>query len=281
MPITGDTRLVGVIGDPVRHSLSPAIHNEALRRLELNWRSLAFEVAADEAAQAMQAVRVLGLRGLSVTMPHKAAVVPHLDRLAPSADALGVVNCVSNEDGELVGHNTDGDGFVAAIGALGVSLGDGAVRFAILGAGGAARSIVEALGRSAAADIAIINRTAERAESCAALAGVARVGGQADLEQADVIVNTTSVGMGTDRSLPMDGALLRSGQTVVDIIYEPAETMLLTAAKAAGATTMNGLPMLVHQAVVQLELWTGRECPAEPLLAAAQQALDKRSAGAG
>lgn len=288
-PISAATTVVGVMGKPVAHSLSPAIHNAAFAELGVDWVSLGFEVDDDGGPDAMVAMRTMGLRGLSVTMPHKATIISSLDELAPSAAALGVANCVSHVDGRLIGHNTDGDGFVAAL-ADDAQLDLTDLPVVILGAGGAARSIVEALGRAGASDIAIVNRTVDKAHDCAGLAPTARAIATTDteaaagaLQRAHVVVNTTSVGMGgTDAAgaSPLDGLVhvesLTAAALIVDIIYKPERTPLLDAAGAAGLATMNGLAMLVHQAVEQLEIWTGTRPAAAPLMAAAQAVLDQR-----
>lgn len=262
---TGATRLAAVIGDPVRHSLSPLLHNTAFESLGLDWVYVALEVASGRAADALEAVRTLGIAGLSVTMPHKEAVADACDALSPDARRLRAVNCVVNEDGHLVGHNTDGAGFIAALEAE-LDFDPAGRRCVVLGAGGAARAIALALGRVGAAEVAVINRTMERATEAAALAGaVGRVvdadGVDAAIDGADLIVNATSVGMGPEGGVPFEVTLLRSGHTVVDIVYRPLVTPLLDAARSRGARSANGVSMLVHQAAIAFSLWTGVEAP--------------------
>lgn len=260
-PISGATRLAGVIGSPVRHSRSPQLVNAAFAAAGLDWTYLAFEVAAGGGAAAVEAMRTLGLGGLSVTMPHKHDVIAALDRLTPDAAALDAVNCIAWEDDQLVGHNTDGDGLLDALAADQGLRPDG-LACVVLGAGGAARSVIRALASAGAADVAVVNRTVTKAESAAALAGsVGRVGGDADVAAADLVINATSVGMGAapgDASAtPVDPSLLRAGQTVVDLVYLPLRTPLLAQAEAVGATTVDGIGMLVHQAARAVALWTG------------------------
>jgi shikimate dehydrogenase len=278
-PITGATRVAGVIGSPVRHSLSPALHNAAFRAGGHDWRFLAFEVAPGSAAEAVAAMRTLGIGGLAVTMPHKAEVAAAVDEVDAAAAALRSVNTVVlRPDGSTFGASTDGQGFVDSLAAAGVDV--SGRRFVVLGAGGAARSIVDALGRSGAADIVVSNRTAERAAEVALLAPTARVGGPDEVEGADVVVNTTSVGMGSGgdaEQLPLDAALLHPGLTVADIVYHPRRTALLAAAEAVGATVVEGLGMLVHQAVRQQELWTGVRPDPAVMWAAAEAELARRS----
>ena len=265
--------VAAVIGSPVAHSLSPALHRAAFAAAGLEWDYVAFDVPAGFGAAAVDAMRTFGLVGLSVTTPLKAEVAAAVDALAPAAATLESVNTVINDEGTLVGHSTDGDGFVAALAATGVAV-EGR-RVAVIGAGAAARSVVDALSRAGAADIAVVNRTGERAVAAAALAPVARVGESADVGQADIVVNATSVGMGTD-DVPVDPALLRAGQVVSDLVYHPLETTLLRAAASAGCTTVDGLGMLVHQAILQQELWTGHRPDPSVLRAAALAELTRR-----
>ena len=273
--ITGATRVAAVIGSPVRHSLSPALHNAGFAASGLDWRMLAFEVAAGDGAAAVAAMRTLGIAGLAVTMPHKADVAAAVDELDPSAAMLRSVNTVVlRDDGSTLGASTDGPGFVDSLAAAGFAV--AGRRVVVLGAGGAARSIVAALGAAEAADVALVNRTPDTAEACAALAPVARVGSTADVDAADLLVNTTPVGMGSDGGLPVDPSVLRPDLAVCDIVYHPLDTPLLAAARELGAQTIDGLGMLVHQAVYQQVLWTGRAPDPAVLRAAAETALAAR-----
>lgn len=256
----GSTRIAAVIGSPVRHSRSPQIANAAFAAAGVDWSMVAFEVAQGAAGAAVDAVRSLGLGGLMVTMPHKADIIGALDRVTPEAAALDAVNSVAWVDGELVGDNTDGAGLVASLRAEGADpRGQSCL---VLGAGGAARSVIQALALAGAAEVAVLNRSAARGEQAAALAaGVGRVGVAADVTMADLVINATSVGMGagvTDAGpLPIDADQLRSAQVVVDLVYEPRQTPLLRAAAANGAHTVDGLGMLVHQAALTVRRWIG------------------------
>ena len=269
---SGATRVAAVIGSPVAHSRSPAIHNAAFAALGLDWVYVAFDVAPGRGGDAVGAMRSLGLGGLSVTMPHKADVARAVDGLAPAAAALGAVNTVVRAaDGRLIGHSTDGDGFVDSLRAGGID--PAGMRVTVLGAGGAARSVVVALAAAGARDVAVVNRTTGRAAEVAALAvGVGRLGTAADVASADLVVNATSVGMGADGSLPVDPTMLSARQVVADLVYQPLDTPLLRAARAAGAVAVGGLGMLVHQAGRQLTLWTGCEAPLAVMDAAARAA---------
>lgn len=274
--ISGTTRVAAVIGSPVHHSLSPALHNAAFEALGVDWVYVALHVAHGEGQRAIDAMRLLGLGGLSVTMPHKETVAGAVDVLDPAAAALRSVNTVvPGADGVLVGHSTDGAGFVASLAAAGVSVQGRTV--GLLGAGGAARAIADALGRAGAAQVSVVNRTPESAEATALLAGNAGiVAGPEALRDADIVVNATSVGMASDTDLPCDPALLRSGQVVADIVYHPRETALLRAARAVGAVAVDGLGMLVHQAALQQRLWHGLVPDVAVMTAAAERELAAR-----
>lgn len=273
-------RLAALIGSPVEHSLSPVIHQAAFDAAGVEWTYAAFDVAPGRAAAAVDAMRVLGIRGLSVTMPHKHDVAAAVDRLDPAASALGSVNTVSWDGDELVGSSTDGAGFVASLADEGIDV-DG-IRVAVIGAGGAARSVIDALGRAGADSIRVINRTADRAESASRLAAVASVGSADDIARADLVINASSVGMGVDPAVSTDGdvacdpALLSPNQIVVDLVYHPLQTAWLTRAALAGARTVDGLGMLIHQAAQQQLAWLGRLPDVGVMRRAAEQALAER-----
>jgi shikimate dehydrogenase len=267
------TTLAAVIGHPVRHSRSPAIANAAFASAGVDWSFVALDVAPGSGADAVRAMRTLGLGGLMVTMPHKADVIEALDELTPAAAALGAVNSIAWVGDRLVGDNTDGAGLVAALAADGVGV-EGR-RCAVLGAGGAARSIAWALAAAGASEVVVVNRTAAKAEVAAALAGpVGRVGSIEDVSTADVVVNATSVGMGAaegaSEPLPFPADLLVAGQVVVDAVYQPLETPLLRAAKSAGAVALDGLGMLVHQAALTIRRWVDVEPDLAAMTAAAR-----------
>lgn len=281
--LTGHTRAAGVIGSPIRHSLSPAIFNAAFAAAGLDWAYLAFEVPEGAAGLAMAGVRALGLEGLSVTMPHKAAVIEGLDALSRDADALGAVNCISRRGVLLHGDNTDGAGLLDAL-RLDEGIEVAGSRCAVVGAGGAGRAVARALGQAGAASIAVINRSPAPAELAVEVAGsTARVGTADDLETADLVVNATPLGMGVVVStagepepLPFDVARLGTGQVVIDLVYHPAVTPLLAAARDQGLRTVNGLGMLIHQAAHAFRLWTSEDPPLEAMSAAAVAGLGHR-----
>jgi shikimate dehydrogenase len=273
-------RLAALIGSPVEHSLSPVIHQAAFDAAGVDWTYVAFEVAEGRGAGALDAMRVLGIAGLSVTMPHKRAVADAVDRLEPAARALQSVNTVSWDGDRLVGSSTDGAGFVASLAESGIDVAD--ARFAVIGAGGAARSVIDALGRAGSTDIKVLNRTRVHAELAATLAPAASVGVADDISRADIVVNATNLGMGVDplRStpddLPCDPDLLHDHQVVVDLVYHPLRTAWLTAAEEIGAHTVDGLGMLIHQAALQQERWIGVRPDTTVMRIAAEAALADR-----
>ena len=269
-------RVAAVIGDPVRHSRSPAIHNAAFASAGIDWVFTAFEVPAGKGAEALEAMRVLGLAGMSVTMPLKAEVAAAADTADAEVEVLAAANCiVPLADGRLRAANTDASGFVAGLQAD-TGLSPEGLRVALMGGGGAARAVAWGLAAAGAADVAVINRTGAKAQAAASIADAAsgsgrrgRVGSMEDIAAADLVVNATSVGMGSDASMPCDPTVLRPGQVAVDLVYEPIETAWLAALREQGVEAHNGLSMLVHQAAVAFELWTGTEAPVEAMRQAA------------
>jgi shikimate dehydrogenase len=278
---SASTRVAAVIGDPVRHSRSPLIHNAAFAATGLDWVYLALPVRAGDVARAFDGVRALGIEGLSVTTPHKDDAAAYVDELDDDARILGAVNCVVRDDERLIGANTDGPGLVASLRDAGFE--PRGERCAVLGAGGAARSVVLALARAGASEVLVVNRTADRAERAAALATeagstgtVAPVDAVAD---AGLVVNATSIGMGSTSSgavdpssteLPLPGALVRADLVVADLVVHPVETPLLRLAAARGARRVDGLGMLVHQAALAFTRWTGVDAPLSVMQAAAR-----------
>ncbi len=274
--LSARTRVAGVIGDPIRQSLSPILHNAAFAARGLDWVYVAFPVPHTAGAAAVDAMRTLGVAGLSVTMPHKAAAARHADRCTPTVARLEVANTLTLVDGEVVADSTDGAGFVEALRHEQGWDPDGR-RCVVLGAGGAARAVTLALAEAGAAAVVVVARRPDAAAACAALAGsVGEVGTAAQAADAELVVNATPVGMSPAAStLPMalDPGVLGPGQLVSDLIYVPAVTPLLAEADRRGAATVNGLGMLVHQAASQWATWTGAAPPVDVMLAAATNAL--------
>ena len=276
MGVRATPRVAAVIGDPARHSRSPAIHNGAFAATGMDWVFTAFEVPAGGGASALEAMRVLQLAGLSVTMPLKAEVAEAADLRDDEVEVLGAANCILPlDDGRLRAANTDAAGFMAGLRADAGLEPDG-LRVALLGAGGAARAVAWGLAAAGAAEVAVINRTPSKARAAADIANAAGEAGQAgrigsldDIAAADVVVNATSVGMGAHASMPCDPTLLRPGQVAVDLVYEPLETAWLAALRRRGVEAHNGLSMLAYQAAAAFELWTGIEAPVDVMRQAA------------
>jgi shikimate dehydrogenase len=257
--------VAGVIGDPVRHSLSPVLHNAAFAALGLDWVFVALPVPAGAVRAALDGVRALRIAGLSVTMPHKEPVARAVDRRSPVVERLGAANTVVRRGDELVGESTDGEGFLAALRTECGFEPEGR-RCLVVGAGGAARAVVLALAGAGAREVVVVNRTPARAREAASLAGpVGRVGGGEEAASCDLVVNATPLGMTSvgggleDHLVPAER--LGAGQLVVDLVYDPPLTPLLAEAAARGARVANGLGMLVHQAALAFGLWTGEEAP--------------------
>lgn len=282
MRILGDTRVCALIGDPVEHSLSPRIHNAAFQHLKLNYVYVAFRVTGEDLENALQGARALKIHGLNVTMPLKTRIVSYMDRLDPSAERIGAVNTVLNEEGRLIGHNTDGLGALTALRAHGQDPTNKKVL--ILGAGGASRAVSYALSGDAR-EIVILNRTVWKARALAnelnkAFGKRVRHGRldekelEKELEDVDILINATPLGMHpNENETPVSRRLLRSDLTVFDLVYNPPETRLLREAREIGAKTINGLAMLVHQGALSFEIWTGRRAPIDVMLKACTKGL--------
>jgi shikimate dehydrogenase len=268
------------MGSPIAHSLSPLLHAAAFEALGLtHWHSVALEVPAGSAGDALHALRSARFAGISVTMPHKADTADEVDECSDQAGRLHAVNCVVNRDGVLHGTNTDGEGFVASL-ARGAAFVPQGRRCLVIGAGGAARAVILALAQAGASRVTVMNRTPGRAADAVALAGAIGVladpGDHAAVAQAELVVNATPVGLvgdgrgdhGTVTEFLVPPSLLHPGQLVVDLVYDPRPTLWLDAAAGVGAGTLDGLGMLVHQAAAQITLWTGIQAPLDAMWAA-------------
>ena len=275
--------LVGIFGYPVTQSRSPAMHNAAFRALKLDYHYLPFAVKPAGLADAVQAIRALGMAGANLTIPHKERVLPYLDGLSAEARRIGAVNTVVNRRGRLIGHNTDGRGFLLALrAAWGISMRGRGV--CLLGAGGAARAVAVALVRAGVTRLIIANRDVGRARRLArAVRGRgARASARARaiplsdgaLQRAtaecDCLVNATAVGLHPRDPRLIGPEVVARFPYVCDLIYQPAVTPLLRDAKVAGCRTMNGLGMLVHQGALSFQLWTGRKAPIAVMMRAAK-----------
>lgn len=293
MEINGRTKVVGVFGDPVEHTLSPPMQNRAFQAMGLPYVYVPWHVVPEGLPAAVESVRALSLAGVNLTIPHKVAVMQLLDEVTPQASLIGAVNTIENRAGKLVGHNTDAPGFLRSLQEeAGVS--PAGLHVVLLGAGGAARAIGVQMLLSGAKAVTIANRTAAKAEDlcqvlCAVpakahVAAVALDPQSADfrrvLASADILINTTAAGMyphHQDPSIVSDD-LLPPHLLVCDIVYTPRQTALLTAAKQAGCKCLPGMGMLAYQGAIAIEIWTGEQAPVHLMKAVLDAALASREA---
>jgi shikimate dehydrogenase len=288
--IDAQTKVVGVMGWPIAHSLSPAMHNAAFDALGLNWRYVAFPVPPDQVGQALEGLKALGFCGTNVTVPHKEAVIPYLDRIPERVRRFGAVNTILVERDEegacaLVGDNSDVQGFLRALRQGGFE--PQGRQVTVVGAGGGARGVVYGLCIAQAAEVTVLNRTPERAERLASdMAAHAEgtalralpLSERALLEcaaQADLLVNTTTVGMWphVEASIWPQDTPVPAHLAVCDLVYRPLRTRLLEQAQRGGATTIDGLGMLIAQGAISFEMWTGQWPPEEVMRAVCEGAL--------
>ncbi len=272
MDITGNTSVLGIIGCPVAHSLSPLMQNAALEAMGLDWIYVPFAVREENLPRAVMGLKTLGIIGFNVTIPHKTAIIPLLDRITPEAALMGAVNTVKREGDEFVGHNTDGAGFIKSL-REDLGFDPAGRRIIVLGAGGAARAAVASLSQAGAAVVAIANRSPERGEKLAEEFSAVFSGTQfaaksldislfnSEVQNFDLLVNTTSVGMGESAFDGLDISRMKQTASVYDMVYAPWETPLLAEARRAGLSCANGIGMLVAQGECALSIWSGMEPP--------------------
>lgn len=280
--ISGHTRLAALFAKPARHSISPAMHNLSFSENDVDAVYLAFDVEPENLATSIESIRTLDMLGVNLSMPHKMAAVPLVDELSPAAALIGAINTIVNDNGHLIGHNTDGIGFMRALSAIDVSVIDETIT--VIGAGGAATAIISQAALDGVKNIQVFNRKdafypvidvklqeiAQQTGCNITLQDLADDPALADaLNKSQLLVNATGVGMKPNESeSPLkDTSLLRPTLAVYDVIYNPRETQLLKDAKAAGAKTANGLSMLLYQGAAAFELWTGKEMPVEKVRA--------------
>ena len=281
LQISGTTTMLGLIGTPVAHSKSPAMYNHCFQKFGLDWAYLAFDIPAERAGEAVAAIRTLHMRGANVTMPCKNAVIPFLDELTPAARAIQAVNTIVNEDGVLVGHNTDGCGYTQNLRRNGIEV-EGK-KIVLLGGGGAASAIAIQAALEGAAEIAVFNlrdafwprveqglkTIAQAAPGCAiSLRDLEdRAALKAAIDRCDILSNATRVGMAPyeDQSNITDGSWYRPDLVVTDVVYAPPETKMLREARAAGCKTCDGLGMLLCQGAEAFRLYSGLEIPVEEI----------------
>lgn len=283
--ISGKTKVCGLIGDPVEHTMSPAMHNAAFKKLGLDYVYVPFWVKATELDKAIAGMRALNMRGLNVTIPHKVAVLKLLDKLDPLAEKIGAVNTIVNDDGVLTGHNTDATGFLQPLLEKGIE--PKGKNITIVGAGGGSRGISFILAEQGA-NLTILNRQPAHATELAGRISqafgvkVTALELSANnlskvLKTADVLVNATPVGMSPNAGeSPVPAGLLRPGLVVYDIVYNPVKTRLLREAEAGGAETIGGLDMLVWQGALAFEKWTGQKAPVKLMKQEAIKMLEEQ-----
>lgn len=268
MQIDGETRVVGVFGDPIKHTASPPMHNAAFDHLKMNWRYLPFVVNPANLEAALHGVRDMNFVGVNLTVPHKIFAMALMDEVDPVARQLGAVNTVVvSPERKLIGHNTDGYGLVKAL-ADDFGLRLKGKRVTILGAGGAGRAATIQCALDGAAELFLVNRTRNKAEEIArevrrAFPEVQVRIGAPSWGRLDLLINATSLGMKAGDPMPIEPDKLEMFEHVFDMIYRPAETKLLRRAKRARCKVANGLNMLLHQGVRSFEIWTKKKAPVE------------------
>jgi shikimate dehydrogenase len=269
--ISPNTDVFCVIGNPVAQSLSPNMHNAAFEADGFDGVYVAFEVT--DVSSAVQGIRALGFRGVSVTIPHKISIMPHLDEIDESAGKIGAVNTIVNRGGVLTGYNTDG---VGAVSALMEKTDVGKKRVLVVGAGGASRAVGFCL-KDNGAHVVLCNRTEEKARQLAIEMNASFISmDDVDQHEWDILVNTTSVGMSPHADYsPLPQSILRPGQVVMDIVYNPLKTLLLKNAENAGCLTIDGAAMFLYQGVRQFELWTGKNAPVSVMEDTVRKALSR------
>lgn len=284
--LDGATAVYGLLGHPVRQSLSPAMHNAAFGSLSINAAYLPFPTPPEKLEAVVSGLCAADVKGFNLTVPHKTAILPMLSEILPTARTIGAVNTVRNDGGRLSGTNTDGEGFLRSL-AEDLSFDPAGKEALLLGAGGAARAIAFALLGAGVSRLVIANRTVARGESLAAdckeryPAPAIEAASIHDLaaNAPNLLVNATIVGMG-DGNSPVDLEALRVREAVCDIVYHPLETPLLTQAGALGLACANGIGMLLYQGAAAFTFWTGREAPVKVMRAALLKAAGSKTAGA-
>ena len=282
LKIDGKTKIYGVIGDPIGHSLSPAIHNMAFRKLGLNAIYLAFQVKSENLVRAVEGFKALNFQGFNVTIPHKTSIMSLLDKVDPLAEKIGAVNTVKNVDGKLFGYNTDGLGALQALKKSKVKLDN--KKIVLIGAGGAGKALAFTFANYAK-EMVILNRTEEKAVKLSKTISEnfsLQVKGlklnyenlRNELKNADLLVNATSLGMypNVDKT-PVDKNLINQNLVVFDVVYNPLKTRFLKEAEEKGAKIVNGLSMFIYQAVEAFKIWTGLNPPVKTMFKVALKEL--------
>ncbi|MEG2859793.1 MAG: shikimate dehydrogenase [Clostridia bacterium] len=271
-------QLLGVLGCPVDENPTVVMQEAAFREDGLNWRYLNLLVKPNDLADAFKGLRAMNFAGINLTVPHKVEALKYVDEVSEEVALIGATNTIVNKNGRLVAYNTDGKGFVEGISKRGVDL--AGKRIALLGAGGAARAICVECALAGAGEIILINRNIERGEGLASLinektecrASFIPWNGTAEIPRCDILINATSIGLYPDENCPdINYDAITADMIVQDVIPNPADTLFLRNARARGATTFDGLSMLVYQGAIGYKLWTGREAPVAVMLDALEK----------
>jgi shikimate dehydrogenase len=267
--ISGKTSIFGIFGHPVEHSFSPGMHNSAFAAIGLDGCYVPFAVHPDDLGYAVKAIVPLGLCGLNITIPHKEKVIPLLDDLTDDARLIGAVNTIEVRDKKLIGHNTDGKGFLRSLREE-TGFRPKGKTFLMVGSGGAARAVCFELALAGAGDILLHDIDRDKAGKLAhdirsATATRVTVADASSLRtlapDADCLINATPLGLKKSDPLPLSRQLMRKGQLVCDLVYNPPDTRLLRTARLQGAKTLRGIGMLLYQGVIAFEIWTGKKAP--------------------
>lgn len=273
MRIDGNTKLLGIFGYPVKHTLSPVMQNAAIDALGLKYVYVPFEVRPEELESAVKSIRALGIAGVNVTVPHKQAVIPFLDDVTEEASLIGSVNTIENRDGRLIGHNTDSKGYIRSL-REDAGFEPKGKKVLIIGAGGAAKGIVAGLSMEGVSKIIIANRTVEKAVKLANEFGnkfstvsfnatsLSSLKDPQLLSTIDLIINTTSAGLAGDAP-EVNFSLTPSHTLVSDIVYKPPVTPFMKNAESASRKTIGGIGMLIYQGAISFEIWTGHKAPVD------------------
>ncbi len=286
MQITGRTKIVGVIGDPVKHSCSPPMHNAAFREMGMDYVYVPYHVKPEQIPAAVEGFKSLNVAGINVTLPHKKTVLPLMDSVSQEAELIGAVNTMVFNGGMVEGHNTDAPGFIASLQEEGIDGIEG-MRVVVLGAGGAAHAVVVGLALAEVDRITVANRTypkaVQLAEDISGKTGVPVEGISLDdmrlaerISESDLLVSTITAGMDPSIPLVINPDWLHENLIVCDIVYVPPETNLLKAAAERGLRTVGGMGMLVHQGAISFQLWTGIQPSVKTMRQALVQALKHR-----
>lgn len=282
MRIDGETKVVGLIGYPIGHTLSPTMHNRAFEYLDLNYIYLPFPVEENNLKGALRALPALGIVGANVTLPYKEKVLAYLDEVTEEVELTGAVNTILVKENRLIGYNTDGKGFVAFL-RKGAGIDPRGKRVVIIGAGGAGRAVSIQLAKEGMERIALFDIVFDKAQDLAShiekyiskvkATALREEGLEKEIRGADILINATPVGIKPDDPPPIDPKLLHPNLLVYDLIYNPPKTRLLSEAEEIGAKTLNGMGMLLYQGALAFTIWTGKEAPIEVMARALEEEL--------